>query len=444
MNSSASGFVSDSFERVGDSAFTDVEIIYASEVNFLATGKRYGRRWMLKGLRTNDELSRQRLCKEFELMMRLQHPNVVMAVSLEPVDDLGTCIVMEYVEGITLKEWLATKPTKSERRRIADQLVDVVCDIHSLQIVHRDLKPTNIMVTSNGNTLKLIDFGLADTDSYTILKQPAGSSGYISPEQLTIARADVRNDIYSLGVILSDLNIGCKSITRRCLLPIDRRYQTAHELKSAIARQRKINKSGVITATLLVITTLTISTILFANKFNTIEHKNEAIAVQLDTLMQKNNDLMQKQSEYERSQAIYEAKQSEYQQKQSELEGMQTDYAQKQSELDRIQSEYEKLQAEQKRKKEYIEGLIAKGHKKVDKAVKECQIWEALDTAKRYKYVQEYYTSAVVSINAVPWEYAKTLPKDITETERSEILNALTVYVGEIGAKIGNKIKTLR
>lgn len=68
------------------------------------------------------------------------------------------------------------------------------------------LKPSNVMITHNGGYVKLIDFGLADTDSHTILKQPAGTLSYMAPEQAQMAQADVRNDIYSLGVIMQEMN----------------------------------------------------------------------------------------------------------------------------------------------------------------------------------------------------------------------------------------------
>lgn len=58
------------------------------------------------------------------------------------------------------------------------------------------------MITHNGNHVKLIDFGLSDTDDFTILKQPAGTPGYISPEQIVSQQADIRNDIFSIGCIL--------------------------------------------------------------------------------------------------------------------------------------------------------------------------------------------------------------------------------------------------
>ena len=72
---------------------------------------------------------------------------------------------MEYVDGTTLSEWLTTNPSKSARRRVMQQLLDALEYIHSLQLVHHDLKSSNILITRNGQNVKLIDFGLSNTDS---------------------------------------------------------------------------------------------------------------------------------------------------------------------------------------------------------------------------------------------------------------------------------------
>ena len=232
-NSSASGYLNDSFEGI-EKVFTDVEILSTSEVNVVAKAKRYGRWWLLKGLakeKAQEVGYQQRLRKEFELLMQLQHQNIVSAIGLESVEDLGECIVMEYVDGMTLKEWLFTSPSITNKRRIAKELIDAVGYLHSKGIVHRDLKPENILITRNGEYVKLIDFGLADADSYAILKQPAGTAEYMSEEQKVTAVADVRNDIYSLGVIFDKMNIGYTNIINRCKLPVNKRYQNMSELQ---------------------------------------------------------------------------------------------------------------------------------------------------------------------------------------------------------------------
>ena len=238
----ASGYLNDPFEGI-DRVFTDVEILSTSETNIVAKAKRYGRWWLLKGLakeNAEETAYQQRLRKEFDLMMQLQHPNIVNAVGLEKVEGLGVCIVMEYVDGMTLKEWIVTSPELTRKRKIASELIDVVGYLHSKGIVHRDLKPENILISRNGEYLKLIDFGLADSDSYAVLKQPAGTSGYMSPEQKVTTVADVRNDIYSLGMILGEMKIGYASIINRCKSPIDKRYQNIAELQHAFSK--KIHK----------------------------------------------------------------------------------------------------------------------------------------------------------------------------------------------------------
>ncbi|MFW5535378.1 MAG: serine/threonine-protein kinase [Prevotella sp.] len=153
---------------------------------------------------------------------------------------------MEWIDGVTLKTYITTPQSANvrpdhakgsklkERRRLAWQLLNAVDDIHGVQVVHRDLKPSNIMITRNGHQLKIIDFGLADSDSYCWLKQAAGTAGYSSPEQLATGGADDRNDIYSLGVLLRYLRIGTcyRSVISRCLGPIGNRYGQVDALRS--------------------------------------------------------------------------------------------------------------------------------------------------------------------------------------------------------------------
>lgn len=110
--------------------------------------------------------------------------------------------------------------------------------MHQQQVVHRDVKPSNVMITHSGGYVKLIDFGLADTDSHAILKQPAGTLRYMAPEQAQLAQADVRNDIYSLGVILQEMNglgrVVPRRIVSRCLAPIEQRWQNMEALVDAL------------------------------------------------------------------------------------------------------------------------------------------------------------------------------------------------------------------
>ncbi|RHG29816.1 serine/threonine protein kinase, partial [Segatella copri] len=181
---------------------------------------------------------------EFDILISLQHPNIVSAYSMEEIPEMGTCIVMEWIDGITLEHWSGRK---TEGEDIFLQLLDAVHYIHAKQIVHRDLKPSNIMITHNGNHVKLIDFGLSDTDDFTILKQPAGTPGYISPEQIVSQQADIRNDIFSIGCILEKIlpSKPYTAIIKRCKAPIAQRYANVDELKADFMARRNSHPSGI-------------------------------------------------------------------------------------------------------------------------------------------------------------------------------------------------------
>ena len=240
MSSTVSGIINADYEGVSRS-FTDITPLHANGYCDLFKAKRYGRWFLLKCLKQqhlNDPTYQQLLRKEMEVLMALQHHAIMQAYGMETVSladgDTRICLIAEWIDGSTLADFLNKKPDTATRRRLADELVDAVAYIHQQQVVHRDLKPSNIMVTHNGNNVKVIDFGLADTDSHAILKQPAGTMRYMAPEQANTAAPDTRNDIYSLGIILQELQLGGRTYRRiidKCLRPIDRRYPNAEELK---------------------------------------------------------------------------------------------------------------------------------------------------------------------------------------------------------------------
>ena len=412
-DSSTSGYLLDSFEGISRQ-FTDVTILNTSKVNIVAKAKRYGRWWLLKGLNkqvANETAYIQRLRKELELLMQLEHHFVVSTVGLEIVEDLGNCIVMEYVEGTTLKEWLREKHTYKDRKRIAIQLGEAVDYIHSKGIVHRDLKPENIIITKNGNNVKLTDFGLADSCSYAILKQPAGTPQYMSPEQMQTAVADVRNDIYSLGIVYSEMNLGYgfKHIIHRCLKPIELRYQNVSELRNAIRKQEKITAIFawsaivllvVVAAFIIVTQTLRISELRQQMSHN----KQEQIGIQ-ETVSSLNDSL-------ERLTATH-------------LELLQKQQAQ---------------EAERKR----VDNAIKNGKIVIDHAIKATGVMQHLDTLKSFSNLNIEIFKRIHESGVAYNRYLTTISSEFSENEIAEITNALAVYDGNRITKIMNRYTQLK
>lgn len=224
--------------------FTDMSEIPSKGFNVLVRAKRDGQWWVLKGLKPQfreDVLYQELLHKEYDLLSRLRHGDVVGVEGLEHVEGYGECIVMEWIDGENLDQWLKSPHDKAEKLRVFGELLDATEYVHREQIVHRDLKPGNVMVTRNGQHVKLIDFGLADADNYAVLKQPAGTDGYTAPEQLAGCAPDVRNDIYSLGVILGKMQLGwsARRVAARCRKEMDERFADVAALRDALRSTRR-------------------------------------------------------------------------------------------------------------------------------------------------------------------------------------------------------------
>jgi len=234
-----------------DNSITDMEEIPSAGYNRLVKAVRYGKHFMLKGLKAqyrNDPTFRAMLRKEFEIMVLMNHPNIVRVYTLEEVDGIGLCIVMEYVDGMPLDDWLATHPSAHLRLRVVHQLLDAMIHGHSHQVVHRDLKPSNLLVTRNGSNLRIIDFGLADADQYAILKEPAYTLCYASPEQLQGGELDCRSDIYSFGRILSQIfpHRYAGIVARCCRQRREQRYPSVEAVQAAFRRRKILNTVAIL------------------------------------------------------------------------------------------------------------------------------------------------------------------------------------------------------
>ena len=204
--------------------------------------KLYGKLHFLKRLKpelTNDIRYQEALRKEFETGYRLEHPNLVRYISLD-----NDSILMEYVDGETLSQCLATQPdyfrNKKNTDKLLRQMLDVVGYLHTHQVLHLDLKPDNILLTRIGSDVKLIDLGCCYTDTFP--DTTGRTNAFAAPEQLSGGAVDVRTDIYAIGRILECLpnyTIYNKVIARCTAERPTDRYQSVEEIANDLRHKRR-------------------------------------------------------------------------------------------------------------------------------------------------------------------------------------------------------------
>lgn len=181
---------------------------------YLANDKILDRKVAIKVLRgdlANDEKFIRRFQREAQSVANLSHPNIVEVYDVEE-EEGQHYIVMEYIEGKTLKQLLQKRGslTLSEVIDIMLQLTDGLAHAHDAYIIHRDIKPQNIMIQDDG-LVKITDFGIAMALNATQLTQTnsvMGSVHYLPPEQANGKSSTIKSDIYSLGILMYELITG--------------------------------------------------------------------------------------------------------------------------------------------------------------------------------------------------------------------------------------------
>lgn len=197
---------------------------------YLADDTRLRRRVALKFLPsalTKDKRHLHRFEVEARAIAAMSHPNVCTIHEVIQTADGRHCIVMEYVEGMALRERMTSGPVKvSEALDIAIQIASALESAHAVGIVHRDIKPENVVLRRDGY-VKVLDFGLAklagtsldyansqiETRAIELKTTPGmvmGTVAYMSPEQARGLPVDVRTDVWSLGVVLYEMVAGRK------------------------------------------------------------------------------------------------------------------------------------------------------------------------------------------------------------------------------------------
>lgn len=157
-----------------------------------------------------DEEFRRRFCTESHAVAMLSHPNIVAVYDVSHNDNVEY-IVMELVDGITLKQYIERKGVVAWKEVVhfTKQISKALAHAHERGIIHRDIKPQNIMLLRDG-TIKVGDFGIAalENEVYENNGEAIGSIHYIAPEQARGECPDARSDIYSLGVMMYEMLTG--------------------------------------------------------------------------------------------------------------------------------------------------------------------------------------------------------------------------------------------
>lgn len=231
---------------------------------------------ILKEEFAEDADFRRRFRTESQAVAMLSHPNIVAVYDVSRSGNIEY-IVMELIEGITLKQYINRKGLLNwkEALHFATQVTKALSHAHSRGIIHRDIKPHNIMILKDGS-VKVADFGIARLQSAqnTLTQEALGSVHYISPEQAKGSHVDARSDIYSLGVVMyemltshlpfegdsavsvaiqhisaiplmpreinPDIPVGLESITMHAMEPdLNLRYATADEMLADLEEFRK-------------------------------------------------------------------------------------------------------------------------------------------------------------------------------------------------------------
>ena len=198
--------------------YTDYKLLSDKQYSRLYRISKQGRWYIAKTTKDNTQRQLAMLRHEYSLTIACSHSHIVHTYTYEELPTLGEAIVMEYIEGRTLKEYLAEKPSSQSLERIFTELLSALEYMHKIGVVHNDLKPENILITRTDDTLKLIDFGLASNDAWYAMKQLGCTPAYASPELLSQqAEVDARSDIYSIGVLMREIFEGKHSrIIAKC------------------------------------------------------------------------------------------------------------------------------------------------------------------------------------------------------------------------------------
>lgn len=200
-------------------SYTDYEVIPSQGYSLIVKCHKGDQTVILKGLKAENSkrtLLRNALKREFKQCQRLNHTGIIRYQGLVEVEGYGLCIEEEFVEGRTLQAYLKEQHTDDEKIAIVNQIADVLRYAHSQGVIHRNLKPSNVLITAQGDHVKLIDFNVLSLDD---VKATADTTRFMAPElKDETMTADGTADIYSLGTIMKvmGLTLAYSDVIKRC------------------------------------------------------------------------------------------------------------------------------------------------------------------------------------------------------------------------------------
>ena len=246
-----SGFFKQTYGTVSPSIPEDMTLVYESDDRHTQVWKTVADQRLvavktLGSLFRGDALSRERLRREYEIGINLKHPGICETLGWTDDCGQGPGIIMEWIDGDTLGHILDAG-TPLPNGKIAAELCEAVAYIHHKQVIHKDLKPENILITRRGSNVKIIDFGLSDSDSILTGKEPAGTLDFAAPEVVAGKQADQSSDIYSLGKVLFRLGEEFQQVAAYCCAPDPKsRPANANEILKTLESGKRRNPAPAI------------------------------------------------------------------------------------------------------------------------------------------------------------------------------------------------------
>ena len=274
-----------------DTAYHVVRVIYESQsgcfrILEVAHGGRLYAAKTLKPEFRESTAHQEILKKEFNILSSLYHPSVVQAFDIVDIEDEGTALIMEYAHGVTLDAYLqAKKPSNGKSIQILEQICSAVDYCHKRGVIHRDLKPSNIIIYPQGPVVKIIDFNLSHSPSFTFSPLPGGTNGFTCPDEFnTVPPASPSSDIWSIGKIMEVLqpkgNRRWQRVKNKCLDPIPEKRPAAATLIPGLLKEKSYSLVSIIAASFIFIILAGGSYLLFSRQS---DETSEEIAL-LDTV----------------------------------------------------------------------------------------------------------------------------------------------------------------